>query len=813
MRSLALSGGGFRATLYHLGVLRCLAEEGKLTDVDAIYSVSGGSILAAHAVLNWSLYRDPQRFPEAAESIISFIRRDVRRKVFQRWFWYRFGGFLFPLAILAWAFALPVVRSWLAIIAVLFSASIIWMAIRGERDSFTGWLIHRYEWVWRSYGIWLLPVAVIVAALPLPWILWWSLLIAFSLLLLAIPIEFLSKGNSRVHLFIREYEPLWHRYGLYLLPFAVVAASWPLTWVCWGTIVVALALIVLGICLELGWHQHSRVRLLVKQYEDGLYGAKPGLPVLLSALAGTADDRRPKLFLLATNMNTGDLCAFSDDGFHCWTSEHNKKVYGSGDITVAEAVAASSAFPPAFTPFALRRERLGEGPGGDLPGITLLTDGGVYDNSGIEGFLRHWGECRTQGQWELIVSSAERAFDPLEAGLGSYRFLVYRAIRATDIVMKRVGEYQIEALKQRGITVGDVQLLDRLPSKWLRDDLGLLVRTIRTDLNRFSVAEAQLLVYHGYLGAKRGLFLPGVTDGPAAADEGVVVSLVPFFSRTDRIGLQPGMSIAKVEGNPVRTADEARRALQGVSLDGGTVEVRRSGTINSVTVPALSGFVMTDNGMPFVASATSEPWLPFPGDDAMKRIMPTNELHESHSVRMFSAVTVPVSLWLVLLLVLAGSAGAFVYLYPGPMSLSFSSVFDGTPVDRFERDILEEIERDELTRKYKQSITPEDPASSQVLVYGITKALGDYCQGRAPAEFQCRIKCAKEECKLEVRLFLRSEAKDKRVYQMLSGIGPQEFSVPASRASDRLLAIGRVNLPEKGGLGDLKELIRLEVSK
>jgi predicted acylesterase/phospholipase RssA len=51
MRTLALSGGGFRATLYHLGVLRYLAEEGKLREIEAIYSVSGGSILAAHAVL------------------------------------------------------------------------------------------------------------------------------------------------------------------------------------------------------------------------------------------------------------------------------------------------------------------------------------------------------------------------------------------------------------------------------------------------------------------------------------------------------------------------------------------------------------------------------------------------------------------------------------------------------------------------------------------------------------------------------------------------------------------------------------------
>mgnify|MGYP005712028547 CR=1 FL=1 len=53
---LALSGGGFRATLYHLGVIRYLRDIGALQEVSDIASVSGGSILAAHLVLNWDKY-------------------------------------------------------------------------------------------------------------------------------------------------------------------------------------------------------------------------------------------------------------------------------------------------------------------------------------------------------------------------------------------------------------------------------------------------------------------------------------------------------------------------------------------------------------------------------------------------------------------------------------------------------------------------------------------------------------------------------------------------------------------------------------
>jgi NTE family protein len=44
--ALALSGGGFRATVFHLGVLSRLAEEKKLEDVNYLSTVSGGSLSA-----------------------------------------------------------------------------------------------------------------------------------------------------------------------------------------------------------------------------------------------------------------------------------------------------------------------------------------------------------------------------------------------------------------------------------------------------------------------------------------------------------------------------------------------------------------------------------------------------------------------------------------------------------------------------------------------------------------------------------------------------------------------------------------------
>lgn len=48
---LALSGGGFRASLYHIGVLAKLAELDMLRHVEALSCVSGGSIIGAHYYL------------------------------------------------------------------------------------------------------------------------------------------------------------------------------------------------------------------------------------------------------------------------------------------------------------------------------------------------------------------------------------------------------------------------------------------------------------------------------------------------------------------------------------------------------------------------------------------------------------------------------------------------------------------------------------------------------------------------------------------------------------------------------------------
>lgn len=51
--ALCLSGGGYRAMLFHLGVLWRLNQAGMLPELDRISSVSGGSITAGVLALHW----------------------------------------------------------------------------------------------------------------------------------------------------------------------------------------------------------------------------------------------------------------------------------------------------------------------------------------------------------------------------------------------------------------------------------------------------------------------------------------------------------------------------------------------------------------------------------------------------------------------------------------------------------------------------------------------------------------------------------------------------------------------------------------
>lgn len=80
---LALSGGGFRAMLFHAGALLRLNELGLLAKVNRISSVSGGSIAAGYLSLIWKRLGAPERgtYPQFkqiyVEEILAFSHQTI----------------------------------------------------------------------------------------------------------------------------------------------------------------------------------------------------------------------------------------------------------------------------------------------------------------------------------------------------------------------------------------------------------------------------------------------------------------------------------------------------------------------------------------------------------------------------------------------------------------------------------------------------------------------------------------------------------------------------------------------------------------
>src|SRR4051812_30702802 len=82
--ALALSGGGFRAMLFHAGALMRLNELGVLSRVARISSVSGGSIASGYLACVWSQLGSPDAtgaYPEFkrkyVEPLLTFSREKI----------------------------------------------------------------------------------------------------------------------------------------------------------------------------------------------------------------------------------------------------------------------------------------------------------------------------------------------------------------------------------------------------------------------------------------------------------------------------------------------------------------------------------------------------------------------------------------------------------------------------------------------------------------------------------------------------------------------------------------------------------------
>jgi NTE family protein len=143
----------------------------------------------------------------------------------------------------------------------------------------------------------------------------------------------------------------------------------------------------------LPWNSASEQ--VAQSYEKYLFGTK--------TLQDTPDS--PRFVFCATNLQTGVLWRFSKP----YAGDYVVGRIDKPAIRVSHAVAASSAFPPVLSPFVLQlpagsftnwstgpSANTGLNPNLDASGIdgfrsrVILSDGGVYDNHGVEPIIKRY---------------------------------------------------------------------------------------------------------------------------------------------------------------------------------------------------------------------------------------------------------------------------------------------------------------------------------------------------------------------------------------------------------------------------------------
>lgn len=142
----------------------------------------------------------------------------------------------------------------------------------------------------------------------------------------------------------------------------------------------------------------------------------------------------PRFVINATNLESGSLWRFSKSYMRDWRVGSIERP----TLRLADAVAASSAFPPVLSPYVLDVEPSDfdvsePGLGDEFRRDVSLTDGGVYDNLGLE---TAWKSCRT-----LLVSDGGGRSSDDASPPGDW---AQQAKRVLDVV-----DGQVRALRKR----------------------------------------------------------------------------------------------------------------------------------------------------------------------------------------------------------------------------------------------------------------------------------------------------------------------------------------------------------------------------
>jgi len=240
----------------------------------------------------------------------------------------------------------------------------------------------------------------------------------------------------------------------------------------------------------------------------------------LQSLPPPVSGQAPRFLFYASSLQTGSSVRMDRRRF----ADYKIGEIPSPDLPLARVVGASSAFPPVLSPvyFEFDPAQWQPLPGAYLyPNVELrrrvaLTDGGVYDNLGLEAI---YDRCDT-----VLVSDASAPFDIVNEAIGDP---LSQMTRVNAVMME-----QTRALRRRavvnefttgrrggtfwgiGTRIGDYGL----PNTVANDTpLTASLELIRTRLNRFSAEEQGHLINWGYAladAAMRRRILPGPPAAP-----------------------------------------------------------------------------------------------------------------------------------------------------------------------------------------------------------------------------------------------------------------------------------------------------------
>jgi NTE family protein len=162
-----------------------------------------------------------------------------------------------------------------------------------------------------------------------------------------------------------------------------------------------------------------------------------------------ADGEGPRFILNATNVQTGSLWRFSRP----YTGDWQVGLIRDPNTPLAKAVAASSAFPPVLSPVTLdvspdRFDPTTKGPLFRQPfnDTVVLSDGGVYDNLGLETAIKRYKT--------VLVSDAGQKMGAEEEPKGDWARHALRVMGLIDNQVRSLRKRQLIDTYLRGVRTG-----------------------------------------------------------------------------------------------------------------------------------------------------------------------------------------------------------------------------------------------------------------------------------------------------------------------------------------------------------------------